>query len=106
MGEVYLLGEIALPVTEKESMRKGKKSIGPRMKYNNRFTAKMGNKTLKLAKCCLVFAAKKVAFLTPTQFYWRFLANKKTQAFWVEIHPRQWVRNALQRELRECAKAE
>ena len=44
MGEVYLLGEIALPVTEKESMRKGKKSIGPRMKYNNRFTAKMGNK--------------------------------------------------------------
>ena len=43
-GEVYLLGESALPVTEKESMRKGKKSIGPRMKFNNRFTAKMGNK--------------------------------------------------------------
>ena len=31
--EVYLLEESALPVTEKESMQEGKRSIGPRMKY-------------------------------------------------------------------------
>ena len=31
--EVYLLDESVLPVTEKESMREGKKSMGPRMKY-------------------------------------------------------------------------
>ena len=31
--EVYLLDESALPVTEKESMREGKRSIGPRMKF-------------------------------------------------------------------------
>ena len=33
--EVYLQDESALPVTEKESMREGKKSIGPRMKYGH-----------------------------------------------------------------------
>ena len=33
--EVYLLGESALPVNEKESMQEGKKSIGPRMKYGH-----------------------------------------------------------------------
>ena len=31
--EVYLLDESVLTVTEKESMREGKRSIGPRMKY-------------------------------------------------------------------------
>ena len=31
--EVYLLDKIALPVTEKESMQEGKRSIGPWMKY-------------------------------------------------------------------------
>ena len=32
--EVYLLDEsVLLPVTEKESMQEGKKSMGPRMKY-------------------------------------------------------------------------
>ena len=33
--EVYLSDESALPVTEKESMREGKRSIGPRMKYEH-----------------------------------------------------------------------
>ena len=33
--EVYLLNESALPVTEKESKPKGKRSIGPRMKYGH-----------------------------------------------------------------------
>ena len=32
-GEVYLLDKSALPVPEKQSMREGKRSIGPRMKY-------------------------------------------------------------------------
>ena len=31
--EVYLFDESAIPVTEKESMREGKRSIGPWMKY-------------------------------------------------------------------------
>ena len=37
--EVYQMDKIALPVTEKESMQEGKRSIGPRMKYdkNNTF---------------------------------------------------------------------
>ena len=33
--EVYLLSESVLPVSKKESMREGKKSIGPRMKYGH-----------------------------------------------------------------------
>ena len=33
--EVYLLDESALPVIEKEGMREGKRSIGPRMKYGH-----------------------------------------------------------------------
>ena len=33
--EVYLLDESALPVMEKESMREGKITIGPRMKYGH-----------------------------------------------------------------------
>ena len=33
--EVYLLDESALPVTEKESMQEGKRSICPRMKYGH-----------------------------------------------------------------------
>ena len=32
--EVYLLDENALPVTKKEGMRKGKKSLGPRIKFS------------------------------------------------------------------------
>ena len=34
-GEVYLLGESALPVTEKERRREAKRSIGPRIKYGH-----------------------------------------------------------------------
>ena len=33
--EVHLLDDSALPVTEKESMREGKRSIGPRIKYGH-----------------------------------------------------------------------
>ena len=33
--EVHLLDKSALPVTDKESMREGKKSICPRMKYGH-----------------------------------------------------------------------
>ena len=35
--EIYLLGVSALPVTEKEIMGDGKKSIGPGMKFNMQF---------------------------------------------------------------------
>ena len=34
-GEVYLQDKSALPVTKKESMQEGKRSIGPRMKYGH-----------------------------------------------------------------------
>ena len=34
-GVVYLLDESGLPVTEKESMREGKRSIGPKKKYGH-----------------------------------------------------------------------
>ena len=34
-GEVYLLDESALPVTEKERRGERKSSIGPRMKYGH-----------------------------------------------------------------------
>ena len=33
--EVYLLDESVLPVTKKESMREGKRSIGPRRKFQS-----------------------------------------------------------------------
>ena len=38
---------------------------------------KLATKMLKLAIFCLIFVAKKVAFLMTKQFYWSFLANKK-----------------------------
>ena len=51
---------------------------------------KWATKMLKLATCCLIFVAKKVLFLKPEQFYWRFLANKTTLAFKLyEINPKQ-----------------
>ena len=34
-GEVHLLNESVLPVTEKERKGEGKSSIGPRMKYGH-----------------------------------------------------------------------
>ena len=34
-GEVHLLDESVLPVTEKERKGEGKSSIGPRMKYGH-----------------------------------------------------------------------
>ena len=49
---------------------------------------KWETKMLKLATCCLIFVAKKVVFLTPKQFYWRFIANEKMPTFWLyEIDP-------------------
>ena len=34
-GEIYLLDESLVPVTEKERRREGKRRIGPRMKYGH-----------------------------------------------------------------------
>ena len=42
---------------------------------------KRATKMLILATCCLIFVSKKVVFLTPNQFYWCFLANKKRLRF-------------------------
>ena len=48
----------------------------------------MGTKKLKLETCFLIFVAKKwhfnakkVVFLMPKQFHWRFLTNKKRMRF-------------------------
>ena len=64
-GEVYLLDESVLSVTEKERRREGKSNIGPRMKYGH---ANHNSVCSHTNGRCSIFNLSFLSFCPPLKF--------------------------------------